>query len=110
MEEREKGDLYIPTYVTAQHEYFPGFGKKELYLTILMSAFVIVFSIILYGISRDLSIVVITIMIGITACIGFNTRLEGNISMRAFVLLFIAYLKEQQVYLYKYKDEWKVEE
>jgi hypothetical protein len=24
--------------------------------------------------------------------------------------LFIAYLKEQQVYLYKYKDEWKVEE
>ena len=65
MEEREKEDLYIPTYVTAQHEYFPGFGKKELYLTILMSA---------------------------------------------FVLLFIAYLKEQQVYLYKYKDEWKVEE
>ena len=95
MEEREKEDLYIPTYVTAQHEYFPGFGKKELYLTILMSAFVIVFSIILYGISRDLSIVVLTIMIGITACIGFNTRLEGNISMRAFVLLFIAYLKEQ---------------
>ena len=45
MEEREKEDLYIPTYVTAQHEYFPGFGKKELYLTILMSAFVIVFSI-----------------------------------------------------------------
>lgn len=35
MEEREKEDLYIPTYVTAQHEYFPGFGKKELYLTIL---------------------------------------------------------------------------
>lgn len=68
------------------------------------------FSIILYGISQDLSIVVLTIMIGITACIGFNTRLEGNISMRAFVLLFIAYLKEQQVYLYKYKDEWKVEE
>ena len=101
MEEREKEDLYIPTYVTAQHEYFPGFGK---------TAFVIVFSIILYGISRDLSIVVLTIMIGITACIGFNTRLEGNISMRAFVLLFIAYLKEQQVYLYKYKDEWKVEE
>ena len=99
MEGREKEDLYIPTYVTAQHEYFPGFGKKELYLTILMSAFVIVFSIILYGISRDLSIVVLTIMIGITACIGFNTRLEGNISMRAFVLLFIAYLKEQQVYL-----------
>ena len=26
MEEREKEDLYIPTYVTAQHEYFPGFG------------------------------------------------------------------------------------
>lgn len=109
MEEREKEDLYIPTYVTAQHEYFP-IWEKELYLTILMSAFVIVFSIILYGISRDLSIVVLTIMIGITACIGFNTRLEGNISMRAFVLLFIAYLKEQQVYLYKYKDEWKVEE
>ena len=40
MEGREKEDLYIPTYVTAQHEYFPGFGKKELYLTILMSAFV----------------------------------------------------------------------
>ena len=75
-----------------------------------MSAFVIVFSIILYGISGDLPIVVLTIMIGITACIGFNTRLEGNISMRAFVLLFIAYLKGQQVYLYKYKDEWKVEE
>ena len=31
MEEREKEDLYIPTYVTAQHEYFPGFGKKELF-------------------------------------------------------------------------------
>lgn len=29
MEEREKEDLYIPTYVTAQHEYFPGFGKKN---------------------------------------------------------------------------------
>ena len=55
MEEREKEDLYIPTYVTAQHEYFPGFGKKELYLTILMSAFVIVFSIISGSIDRSVN-------------------------------------------------------
>lgn len=110
MEEKKKGDLYIPAYVKAEYEYFPGFGKKELYITIFMSAFVVVFSIILYGIFRDLSIVVLTNLIGITACIGFNTRLEGNVSMRTFVLLFLAYIKEQQMFLYRYKDEWKVEE
>ena len=88
MEEREKEDLYIPTYVTAQHEYFPGFGKKRIISHNPYVSICNCFSIILYGISRDLSIVVLTIMIGITACIGFNTRLEGNISMRAFVLLF----------------------
>ena len=46
MEQKNQGDLYIPAYVTAKHEYFPGFGKKELYITIFMSAFIIFFSII----------------------------------------------------------------
>ena len=67
------------------------------------------FSIIIYGIVGDLSIPILTVLIGIPACAGFNTRIEGNISMRLFILLFITYLKEQQVYLYKYIDEWKVE-
>ena len=74
-----------------------------------MSVFIIFFSIIIYGIVRDLSIPILTVLIGIPACAGFNTRIEGNISMRLFILLFITYLKEQQVYLYKYIDEWKVE-
>ena len=68
------------------------------------------FSIIIYGIVRDLSIPILTVLIGIPACAGFNTRIEGNISMRLFIMLFIAYLKEQQIYLYRYIDEWKVEE
>lgn len=110
MEQKNKGDLYIPTYVTARHEYFPGFGKKELYITIFMATFIIFFSIIIYGIVGDLSIPILTILIGIPACAGFNTRMEGNISMRTFILLFITYLKEQQIYLYRYMDEWKVEE
>ena len=110
MEQKNQGDLYIPAYVTAKHEYFPGFGKKELYITIFMSAFIIFFSIIIYGIVRDLSIPILTVLIGVPACAGFNTRVEGNISMRLFIMLFIAYLKEQQIYLYRYIDEWKVEE
>ena len=110
MEEKNKDDLYIPSFVKAKPEYFPGFGKKELNITIVMSIFVICFSMILYGILQDLSIVVLTILIGITGCIGINTRLEGNISMRTFTLLFFDYLKEQQTFLYRYKDEWKVEE
>lgn len=109
MEQKKQGNLYIPAYVTARHEYFPGFGKKELYITIFMSAFIIFFSMIIYGIVGDLSIPILTTLIGIPACAGFNTRMEGNISMRLFLLLFITYLKEQQVYLYKYIDEWKVE-
>lgn len=57
-----------------------------------------------------MSIPILTVLIGIPACAGFNTRIEGNISMRLFIMLFIAYLKEQQIYLYRYIDEWKVEE
>lgn len=89
---------------------FPDLEKRNYILPFSCQHLSFFFSIIIYGIVRDLSIPILTVLIGIPACAGFNTRIEGNISMRLFIMLFIAYLKEQQIYLYRYIDEWKVEE
>lgn len=102
--------LYIPSYVKAKQEYFPGFGKKELRITVFMSVFVLAFSVILWGLFQDMGAVVLSILIGISCAIGMNTRLEGNISIRTFIILFIYYMQEQQVFLYRYKNEWRKED
>lgn len=107
MTENER--LYIPSYVKAKQEYFPGFGKQELYITIIMSMFVLFFSVIFWGLLQDMAVVVLTILIGISGSIGVNTRLEGNISIRMFVMLFFSYMKEQQIFLYRYQD-WRKDE
>lgn len=88
MEQKNQGDLYIPAYVTAKHEYFPGFGKRN-YILPFSCQHLSFFSIIIYGIVRDLSIPILTVLIGIPACAGFNTRIEGNISMRLFIMLLL---------------------
>lgn len=104
-EQREK--LYVPSYVKAQAEYFPGFGKKELRISIFMSLFVLGASVIAYIITGDLAIVILMVLVGVTATIIVNTKNEANLSVVMFVMLALNYLKEQQRYLYQYISEWK---
>ncbi|MDO4557071.1 MAG: hypothetical protein Q4B70_18325 [Lachnospiraceae bacterium] len=103
-ETREK--LYTPSYVKAEAEYFPGFGKKELRLSLLMSSFVVGIGMILWVITGDLAMVVLAVLIGVAGTIIVNTKNAANLSMVTFVVLMIYFLKEQQRFLYHYMDEW----
>lgn len=106
--DQENDKLYTPTYVKAQQEYFPGFGKKELKYTAVMSIFVVLLAIILWIIKKDIAVVILTIMIGVIGSIIVNTKNEAELSMVYFVGLFFRYMREQQLFLYEYKDEWKI--
>lgn len=103
----EKDKLHTPTYVKAEQEYFPGYGKKEFHRSLLMGILVIIFLIIIWLLLRDAAVVVLAGMIGITGIIIINTKNEANLSIVTYVCLLFRYLKEQQTYMYRYQDKWK---
>lgn len=103
----EDAELYIPQ-IKVKSEYFPGFGRKELKNTSIMSIVVVFFSIILYLSGADIAAIMLTVMLGVIASITLNTKNDAELSMVTFVGLFIRYLREQQQFLYRYQDEWKI--
>lgn len=102
----EKDKLYIPSYVKAEEEYLPGFGKKELHIAAVMSIVVVFFSVTFWMVTKDMALVVLTFFIGVSGAVMINVKTETNLSMVGFIVLMVVFCKEQQRFLYRYEKEW----
>lgn len=104
--EEQKEKLYIPSYIKAESEYIPGFGKKELRITLMMAAVILFVSVTVWMLKKDMTTAVLIFLIGVSGAVMMNRKTGTNLSMVGFIELMILFCREQQKFLYRYEKEW----
>lgn len=103
-------DLYVPQNVKAETEVISGFGKEEIRdaLSILLTGLVIVGALILFGFG------VMTVILTATGFGGFAflfcRRSYDSMSVFQWIRVIRKFYTEQQIYPYRYLDEWGIDE
>lgn len=103
----EKQSLYIPQGLKTRVEIFEGYGKEELFKTIIATVIAGVFDILLYLIFKNTVESMVFILVAISGSVMMLTKDKNNISVVDQVGFMIKFTKSQKVYRYKYLDEWE---
>ncbi|MEA3423120.1 MAG: hypothetical protein U9Q80_04960 [Bacillota bacterium] len=103
----EKQSLYIPQGLKTRVEIFEGYGKEELFKTIIATVIAGVFDILLYLIFKNTVASMVFILVAISGSVMMLTKDKNNISVVDQVGFMIKFAKSQKVYRYKYLDEWE---
>jgi hypothetical protein len=106
MSERKKQSLYIPQGLKTRVEIFDGYGKEELFKTIIVTVVAGIFDILLYFIFRSTAISMVFILVAISGSVMMLTKDKNNISVVDQVGFMVRFARSQKVYKYKYLDEW----
>ena len=107
MEARQKQTLYIPQGLKTRVEIFDGYGKEELFKTIIVTMISGVIDALLFLIFRNVVISVVFILVMISGCVMILTKDKSNISVVDQVTFMVKFARSQKVYKYKYLEEWK---
>jgi len=107
MEERKKNPLYIPQGLKTRVEIFDGFGKEELFKTIIVTIVVGILDIMYYLIFKNTVVSIVTILVAIAGSVMMLTKDHTNISVVDQVGFMVRFARSQKYYPYKYQDEWR---
>lgn len=107
MEERKKNPLYIPQGLKTRVEIFDGFGKDELFKTIIVTIVVGMLDILYYLIFKNTVVSIVAILVAIAGSVMMLTKDRSNISVVDQVGFMIRFARSQKFYPYKYQDEWR---
>lgn len=107
MEERKKNPLYIPQGLKTRVEIFDGFGKEELFKTIMVTIVVGILDILYYLIFKNTVVSIVTILVAIAGSVMMLTKDHTNISVVDQVGFMVRFARSQKYYPYKYQDEWR---
>lgn len=107
MSERKKQSLYIPQGLKTRVEIFDGYGKEELFKTILVTIIASIVDILMYLVFRNTVISMVFILVAISGSVMMLTKDKNNISVVDQVGFMIKFAKSQKFYRYKYLDEWE---
>jgi len=100
---------YVPLDIKTQAEFFSGFGKKELGISLIGSFIFLVISLIIYVVTKNTMLTVVVLASSIVVCFVINIRDEiTNFSSMDGIKNVIRYMRLQKVYFYKYLDEWEL--
>ena len=103
----EKETLYIPQGLKTRSELFDGYGKEELFKTIIVAIIVGIIDILIYLFTKNTAICVVFFLSSIAGAIMMLTKDITNISVIDQVKFMIRFARSQKVYKYKYYDEWR---
>jgi len=107
MEERKKNPLYIPQGLKTRVEIFDGFGKEELFKTIMVTIVVGILDIMYYLIFKNTVVSIVAILVAIAGSVMMLTKDRTNISVVDQVGFMVRFARSQKYYPYKYQDEWR---
>ena len=107
MDERKKNTLYIPQGLKTRVEIFDGYGKEELFKTIIVTLVAGVIDIVSYAIFKNIVFAVVFMFIVIAGSVMMLTKDKTKISVVDQVGFIIKFARSQKKYPYKYQDEWK---
>lgn len=99
--------LYIPSNVKTRFEFIRGFGIKELILTSIVVAFLIVIAFIINFITKDSIVLVLIVLLGTATMIIITAKDTNNLSVLDMIKNMIEFASMQKVYKYKYFDKWR---
>lgn len=105
--ESYKQSLYIPQGLKVRVEIFDGFGKEELFKTILVTIVAGVIDALLYLIFKNVVMSVVMILVAIAGSVMMLTKDKTNISVVNQIGFMIRFARSQKIYKYKYLEEWK---
>ncbi len=98
--------LYIPIGVKTENELFNGFGRSELFQSILGSLFGGVVAALLWLIAGNVALTVVAVLSGIFGSIMMCTKDQNNQSVVDQIRDMIRFQHSQQIYPYRMLDEW----
>jgi hypothetical protein len=107
METGTKQTLYIPQGLKTRVEIFDGFGKEELFKTVLVTLVAGGIDALLFLIFRNVVTSVVFMLIAIAGSVMMLTKDKNNISVVDQVGFMVKFAKSQKVYKYKYLEEWR---
>lgn len=106
MEINEKETLYIPLGLKTRTEIFEGFGKEELFKSIIVSLIAGAIDVAIYLLTKSASFCVVFILSSIAGSVLMLTKDKTNISVVDQIKFMVRFDKSQKIYRYKYLDEW----
>jgi len=101
--------LYIPLGVKPETELFTGFGKKQLFQSVVGSLLVGGIATLIWLFTGSVTTTVILALSGIFGSVMMTTKDQSNLSVVDQVQNMIRYLRGQKIYPYRYGDEWGVQ-
>ena len=101
--------LYIPLGVKPEAELFTGFGKKQLFQSIVGSLVMGGIAALAWLFTGNVTTTVILVLAGIFCSVMMTTKDQSNLSVVDQVQNLIRFLRGQKIYPYRYGDEWGLE-
>lgn len=98
--------LYIPMGVKPEAEFFPGFGKKQLFQAVIGSLGAGAVAVVIWLVSGSVTPTVITVLAGIAGSVMMTVKDQSNLSVIDQLQNMLRFRKGQKFYPYRYGDEW----
>lgn len=100
--------LYIPMGVKPDNELFTGFGKRQLFQSVIGSLIGGIIAVLFWLISGSVTTTVIIILAFIIGSVMMTTKDQSNLSVVDQVQNMIRFARGQKHYPYRYGKEWEV--
>lgn len=99
--------LYIPMGVKTEVEFFPGFGKKQMFQAAIGSAFFAMVAFFIWLATRSISGTVVTVLSGIAGSVMMTAKDTTNLSVVDQCINMFRFMTGQKYYPYQYGEEWE---
>lgn len=102
----ENRTLYIPMGVKPEQELFTGFGKRECLQSLVGSLGGGLLAVVIWLCSSNVAFTVVAVLTGIFGSVMMCVKDQYNQSVVDQIGNLFRFLREQQIYPYRYQDEW----
>lgn len=100
--------LYIPLGVKTEVEFFPGFGRKQMFQAAIGSMFFGLVAFLIWLVTGSVSGTVVTVLSGIAGSVMMTARDSTNLSVVDQCASMFRFMRSQKYYPYRYGEEWEV--
>ena len=105
--EETRNTLYIPMGVNTEAEFFPGFGKKQIFQAAIGSLGFGLVAFIVWLCSSSVAGTVITVLAGIAGSVMMTAKDQTNLSVVDQCANMVRFIQSQKYYRYYYFFEWE---
>lgn len=104
----EKDTLYIPSGLKVKPEIFDGFGKEELFKSVVSILIAGAVDIVVYLIIKNVALSIVFVLTAIAGSVMAFTKDKTNLSVADQISNMVRFSRMQKFYPYKYLDEWGI--